>query len=101
MATQTPSVRAQRQAMFIAFCGILFVVCFLVFLKMWSGSSGRSYYVDAYRPGVEQAARYREAEAAQRNNDSGDEDSDRREPQALGFRESDIDKSEGNRYRAF
>lgn len=73
--------------------GIVFgVIVLAVFIMMILWGTAEQYYASSYAPAYQKSQ-------VQRAYSQGGEPSN--EPQAPGFRESDIEKREGRRFRAF
>jgi len=60
-------------------------------------SAGNAFYIEAYRPQVQQAEKIQQLERRMK----GQEVETSGEPRAPGFRESDINKQEGDRFRTW
>jgi len=83
-----------RQEAFLVFCVILSVIITLVVFMNWNANS---YYVKAYAPVVENA----QERQGRRSSADSPEARASNQPARHGIRESDIEKQEGKRFRAF
>ncbi|MEB3286830.1 MAG: hypothetical protein VKJ04_04950 [Vampirovibrionales bacterium] len=92
------------------FVGFILLLVFAVFVIL-KRFTGEDFYVESYRPSVNQANEYRRMEAEQAKEQSQPDDKKYRrldesrdseaEPRPYGFSERDIDKSSGSRYKTF
>ena len=99
----------------ILFTGLFLAALIVGLMFLLRLMTSETLYVDAYKGKVEQANEYRRLEKEQADEQGQDQDEDdniRRtrgdrdergasEPRPYGFREKDIDKAQGARYRTF
>ena len=88
--------RTFQRNLFLSFLVVIFVASLMIVMSKWKANS---YYTEAYRPHVQEYQQNRQAEAVY--DKWQEEKTYRGEPQAPGFAERDIDKVEGDRFKAF